>query len=133
MTLALAMGVHELATNAVKYGALSGEAGRVTVRWQVDGSEDPARLNLAWQEQGGPTVGRPEHRGFGSRLLERGLAEELGGTVHMSFEPEGLRCTIIAPLSAEHAAHCDTRPPVGERPSFEAQEVRDDHGAATAH
>jgi two-component sensor histidine kinase len=133
MALALAMGVHELATNAVKYGALSGEAGRVTVRWQVDGSEDPARLNLAWQEQGGPTVGLPEHRGFGSRLLERGLAEELGGTVHMSFEPEGLRCTIIAPLSAEQAARCNPRPAVGERPSFEAQEDRDDHGAPTAH
>jgi two-component sensor histidine kinase len=97
MALALAMGVHELATNAVKYGALSNDQGRVKVRWALD----DGRLTLTWHERGGPRVTLPATRGFGSRLLERGLANELGGEVEMRFEPSGLRCRITAPFQAE--------------------------------
>jgi len=95
MALALAMGAHELATNAVKYGALSRDGGRVSVSWTV---EDGV-VSLDWVETGGPPVIPPARRGFGSRLLERGLAHELGGHVELSFPPDGVRCRIRARLS----------------------------------
>jgi PAS domain S-box-containing protein len=96
--LALAMGVHELATNAVKYGALSTAAGRVSIHWKLEPGRTSTRLVLAWAEQGGPPVSPPHGRGFGSRLLERGLARELGGAVTLSFDRGGVRCRIEAPL-----------------------------------
>jgi PAS domain S-box-containing protein len=101
MALALAMGGHELATNAVKYGALSNDKGRVTVTWRLDPETEPPRLILEWQETGGPEVETPKARGFGSRLLERGLAHELGGEVRIAFEPAGVRCRISAPFQPE--------------------------------
>jgi two-component sensor histidine kinase len=88
--LALSMALHELATNAAKYGALSGPAGRVSIRWSLDGG----RLDFHWTESGGPTVKPPTRRGFGSRLLETGLARELDGDVRLAFEPTGLVCSI---------------------------------------
>jgi two-component sensor histidine kinase len=91
------MGVHELAINAVKYGALSNDAGRVAVRWTLEDE----RLALTWTERGGPSVQPPATRGFGSRLLERGLAHELGGEVEIRFEPSGVRCIVSAPFQAE--------------------------------
>ncbi len=94
--LAMALAMHELSTNAVKYGAWSNERGRVAIDWSVAGD----RLQLEWREQGGPPVVTPDRRGFGSRLIERGLAGELGGKVTLYFEPEGLRCTVEAPLAA---------------------------------
>jgi two-component sensor histidine kinase len=94
--LAIAMALHELATNAVKYGALSVASGRVLVDWTVD----DGRLRLNWAEQGGPPVSAPSGRGFGSRLLERGLARDLGGEVRIAFEPAGVRCEIRAPMAA---------------------------------
>ncbi len=100
MALALAMGLHELATNAVKYGALANDSGRVCVDWRVDTKGDGARLVVDWREQGGPPVAPPLRRGFGSRLLERGLAGELGGPVVIAFEPAGVSCRIDAPLEA---------------------------------
>jgi PAS domain S-box-containing protein len=102
MALALAMGGHELATNAVKYGALSNESGRIAVRWRLDPETTPVRLILDWQEAGGPPVEPPKSRGFGSRLLERGLAGELGGEVKIAFEPAGVRCRISAPFQPEN-------------------------------
>jgi two-component sensor histidine kinase len=97
--LALAMALHELGTNAAKYGALSVESGRVSIGW----TQDEDRLRLLWQESGGPPVERPSRRGFGSRLIERGLAADLGGTAALRFDPEGLRCDIEASLSAIRA------------------------------
>jgi two-component sensor histidine kinase len=91
-TLTLAM--HELATNALKYGALSVERGSVDITWR---SEDQ-RLHLEWREQEGPPVRLPEKRGFGSSMLERALAREFGGTVELRFVPEGVQCIIEAPL-----------------------------------
>lgn len=92
--LSLSMAMHELATNAVKYGALSNETGRVDVVWRVTSGQ----LRIEWRESGGPPVMAPTRRGFGSRLVENGLAGELGGTAELHFNPEGLLCVIEAPL-----------------------------------
>jgi PAS domain S-box-containing protein len=94
--LALAMALHELGTNAAKYGALTAEGGRVAIAWTVEGD----RLRLEWRESGGPPVGPPRRRGFGSRLIERGLAADLGGRAALHFETTGLRCEIEAALDA---------------------------------
>lgn len=99
--LALAMALHELATNAAKYGALSVSAGRVELSWTVapDGA-DGVVVDLTWRETDGPKVVAPTRKGFGSRLLERGLASELNGTVEADYRPDGLVCTIHARLPA---------------------------------
>ncbi|WP_193227687.1 sensor histidine kinase [Aureimonas psammosilenae] len=97
--LSLALVLHELATNAAKYGALSVPDGHVAVEWTVTGKADDARLDVFWSEHGGPTVTKPERRGFGSRLIERGLAGTIGGEVDLDFRTEGLRCRISAPLA----------------------------------
>lgn len=96
----LALAIHELSTNAVKHGALGVPEGRVAVRWHVvqEAGADQPRLHLEWIETGGPPVAPPTRRGFGSRMLEQGLAAELGGAVRLLFEPDGLRCRIDAPL-----------------------------------
>ena len=94
--LALAMALHELVTNAAKYGALSTDEGHIQISW-----ERPAdRLRFLWQEMGGPAVQTPQRRGFGSRMIERGLSAELDGKVELDFAPDGLRCVIDAPLPA---------------------------------
>ncbi len=95
--LALAMALHELGTNATKYGALSSRAGRVHLHWSsIDVDGDP-RIEVVWQEHGGPAVHEPVQRGFGSRLLERGLKHDLGGGVELAFAPEGVRCHLWMP------------------------------------
>jgi PAS domain S-box-containing protein len=96
--ISLALAIHELATNAVKHGALSRPEGRVAIRWQRTGTFDEPRLQLTWTESGGPPVHEPSRRGFGTRMIERGLAAELGGTVRIAFAREGLVCTVDAPL-----------------------------------
>jgi PAS domain S-box-containing protein len=96
--VSLAMALHELCTNAVKYGALSNEQGTVTIRWETFGPASEERLRLVWTEAGGPPVTAPERRGFGTRMIERGLASDLGGTARIAFEPAGVVCTIDAPL-----------------------------------
>ena len=85
------MVLHELATNATKYGALSGTAGQVNVDWMV-GTD--GKVQLFWRESGGPPVTKPNHAGFGSTLIEKGFAAQVGGTATMHFDPEGLRCTL---------------------------------------
>lgn len=92
--VSLGMAVHELCTNALKYGALSLSEGKVLVSWCVANG----RLKLVWREKGGPAVKPPEKSGFGSRLIERGLAAELGGTVRIAYEPGGVVCTVDARL-----------------------------------
>ncbi len=103
--LALAMGLHELATNAVKYGALQGAAGGVTICWHVSAHNEP-HLELVWLEHGGPPVVVPAARSFGTRMIEGALAWDLGGTAKIDFEPAGVRCVIEAPL-AEVAARAE--------------------------
>ncbi len=100
MTLALSMALHELVTNAVKYGALSTSTGKVDIAWAVVMGDAGQRLVLRWSEAGGPTVLPPARRGFGSRLIERSLAQDLDGTVGIEFAPTGVVCTVDAPLDA---------------------------------
>lgn len=95
----LALAIHELCTNAIKYGALSRDAGKVTIRWNVD-ADDLARLTLTWEESGGPPVTPPAQKGFGSRMIERALALELNGEVLMQYRPEGLFCRLRGRLPA---------------------------------
>jgi len=98
MALALAMALQELATNAVKYGALSNATGEITVTWDVQRDASSARLHLRWKESGGPPVQAPTRRGFGSRLIERSLAQDLSGRVQIAFHCTGVVCTVDAPL-----------------------------------
>jgi PAS domain S-box-containing protein len=97
--LSLALALHELLTNALKYGSLSVPDGEVDLTWRV-AAEGPMRrrLHLTWRERGGPPVTPPKRKGFGSRLIERGLPVELGGEVHLKFEAAGLVCDIDADL-----------------------------------
>jgi two-component sensor histidine kinase len=89
--VSLAMIVHELTTNAIKYGALSNADGQVSIDWDVSATAD---LRLVWAERGGPSVSPPASRGFGTRLVERGIASDRQSKVSMQFLPEGLRCEI---------------------------------------
>jgi two-component sensor histidine kinase len=95
--LAIAMGLHELATNAVKYGAFSNDTGQVAVTWTVDGPS-PGTLHLQWSESGGPAVKPPSRKGFGSRLIERNLAHDLNGQAKIEYRREGIVCTITSIL-----------------------------------
>jgi PAS domain S-box-containing protein len=101
--LALSIALHELATNAAKYGALSKEQGRVAVTWSISAGEDgEPLLDFAWTESGGPKVSPPTRTGFGSRLIERSLASELGGSAVIDYRPEGVIATITSPLEAAY-------------------------------
>jgi PAS domain S-box-containing protein len=97
VALALAMALHELATNAIKYGALSNQSGTVAIHWTISG-DAPGVLSLRWRERGGPSVQPPTQRGFGSRLIEHGLSHDLGGQVQLLFNAGGVECSIDAPL-----------------------------------
>ncbi|ULB11986.1 PAS domain-containing protein [Cereibacter azotoformans] len=93
----LSMAVHELCTNAMKYGALSAREGRVTIRWT---QLPDARLHLVWAEADGPHVVPPSRAGFGVRMIETVLAAEVAGTVKLDFRPEGVRCDIEIAMPA---------------------------------
>jgi two-component system CheB/CheR fusion protein len=95
--LTMGMAVHELATNAAKYGAFSTDTGRVDVSWVVENHAGEDYLRLRWLENGGPPVKPPAGRGFGTRLLESGLPRETGAQVQLEFAPKGIRCTITMP------------------------------------
>lgn len=92
----LSMVLHELATNAVKYGSLSTADGRLTVSWTEEGEQ----FVLVWREQGGPAVSAPTAQGFGTRFITGSVASELGGRISLDFDPSGLNCRIDAPLGA---------------------------------
>ena len=97
-TLAFSLAVHELATNAVKYGSLSAPQGRLVVRWRTVMIEALPHLLIEWAESGGPPVVAPTRQGFGTRLIQRGLAQDLGGTIKLNFASAGLLCVITFPL-----------------------------------
>ena len=97
--LTLAMVFHELAINAAKHGALSNDAaGQIDIAWQVEPAPQGDRMRLRWQESGGPPVTPPGRKGFGSRLIEGGLAQELDGEVRLDYEPAGVVCQIVLPV-----------------------------------
>lgn len=96
-SLSLSLALHELCTNALKYGALSVDQGTVELSWTIDPGP-PRRLTIAWREGGGPPVAPPGRQGFGSRLINQVIASDLDGAVDIDFVPAGLACTIDAPL-----------------------------------
>ncbi|MFO1057152.1 MAG: HWE histidine kinase domain-containing protein [Dongiaceae bacterium] len=96
---ALGMAFHELATNAAKYGALSAAPGRVEVAWRLVADAEGEQVALTWRERGGPPTAPPRRRGFGSRLIERGLAHQLRAAVEMRFDPAGFVCDIRFPAA----------------------------------
>ena len=93
----LGLALHELATNAAKYGALSNAAGQVAISARVE-RNGGARLRINWRESGGPPVDQPARRGFGTRLIEEALAYEVDGRVALGFPADGLRCDIDLPI-----------------------------------
>lgn len=97
--VSLSMALHELATNAVKYGSLSVADGHVTVRWTIGRTEAREVLTLRWEERNGPAISPPARQGFGMRLIERGLAHQLNGRAEIIFAPNGVRAVIEIPLS----------------------------------
>lgn len=102
-SMSLSLMLHELATNAAKYGALSISTGQVSITWDLlpDGADPKVRLR--WAESGGPLVAVPTRYGFGSRLIGRGLSGNFGGEVTLDYHPTGVVCTVTAPMSGLHA------------------------------
>jgi two-component system CheB/CheR fusion protein len=107
--LAMGMAVHELITNAVKYGALSVPEGKVAIHWDIVQTDGAEQLVWHWNEQDGPHVVPPEHHGFGLSMIERSLRHELKGEAKFEFAPEGLRGTLTIPLDPAIAGHTDSR------------------------
>ena len=95
---AMALALHELATNAAKYGALSRPEGRVTLGWTLGGEPGRRRIDLEWRETGGPPAAPSERTGFGTRLIERGLAGGLKAQVKLDYRRQGLVFTLSAPV-----------------------------------
>ena len=91
--------VHELATNAIKYGALSVSDGNVAIRWGIEGMGSEMRFKFLWQERGGPPVAVPTRRGFGHIVLEKAAAQDFGTSPRIRFEPEGVSYEVDVPLS----------------------------------
>jgi len=98
LALSLAIAIHELFTNAAKYGALSTDTGRVDLAWSLKHVEGVRTLEILWQESKGPVVQFPQHRGFGSRVIERTLVREHDSVVALEFLPSGVACKIEVPL-----------------------------------
>ncbi|WP_245452113.1 sensor histidine kinase [Mesorhizobium waimense] len=94
LALSLALAIHELTTNAIKYGALSAAGGTVSICWTVNSRSERQRLSMQWRELGGPPVRPAEQKGFGTRMLERIFDSESTGSVSMTFEPPGVVCTF---------------------------------------
>jgi two-component sensor histidine kinase len=93
----LGLALHELATNATKYGSLSEPQGQVNIAWKF--CEDTSKLKLTWQEKGGPKVTPPERSGFGRAMIENVVGQALEGQVSLSFPAKGVRCEIVIPAS----------------------------------
>ncbi len=105
--VAMAMVLHELTTNAVKYGALSNESGRLQVSWRLDNGSGERQVHVEWTEIGGPPVTSPSRRGFGTSLIERSIIQQLGGTATPEFRADGLHYEITFPerSNASHPAN----------------------------
>ncbi len=97
-TQAVAMVLHELVTNAAKYGALSNPNGRISVHWDPPADGGSATLSIAWRETGGPPIAASTQSGYGTSLIRDLIPHELGGTVDLVMAPDGVRCTIVIPL-----------------------------------
>jgi two-component sensor histidine kinase len=102
--LSLAMILHELGTNAVKYGALSKTEGTLDLEWELVRRDGKDWVKLSWSERNGPPVSKPAKRGFGTKLVERAGTDDLGGAVELDFAPGGFRCRIEFPLDQGETA-----------------------------
>jgi two-component sensor histidine kinase len=100
-SLSMALTVHELATNAAKYGALSVPSGLVRISWSTKSVNDAGERQFVftWHESGGLTVGKPERTGFGLRLITRVLAADFEGEVRIEYPPEGVTCVLTSPAA----------------------------------
>ena len=96
--LALSLAVHELATNAMKYGALTVASGQVSITWTFEDRAGTPRFVFIWQEFGGPPASEPAAVGFGSRLISRVLGDDFEGAVEVTYGATGLVCRLTAPL-----------------------------------
>lgn len=103
--LAISMALHELATNAAKYGALSNDAGTVRVDWAIRPLNGARELKLTWVEDGGPAVREPTRKGFGSRLIQRNLAHDLGGAATIEYRPQGVISVIRTTIETTEGAY----------------------------
>lgn len=95
--LTMSLVLHELATNAVKHGALSDDGGRVDLAWTIEDADGQAMVHVSWIESGGPLVDEPQRAGFGTTLLERSLSHDLDGEARMEFAPAGFVCDLRFP------------------------------------
>ena len=102
---ALGLALHELATNAVKYGALAQPTGKLEVTWELKAKKPNSEIALEWRESGVsmPEVGSPKRKGYGRELIERALPYQLSAKTQLEFGPDGVRCAISVPVSAESA------------------------------
>lgn len=114
VVVAYALALHELATNATKYGALSSATGVVNVAWSVEGETAPPLLRMHWQEHGGPPVVPPRRTSFGTQLIRRVLGTEIGGRVEVDYRTEGVVFTAVAPLASD-AQNASVQPGSEER------------------
>ena len=96
----IALALHELVTNAAKYGALSVDSGRIRIGWDTG----PRRLTLSWLETNGPPIERPGHVGYGTRVIKGGIEGQLGGRAEFDWRPDGLACTLLVPSQGEKLA-----------------------------
>jgi PAS domain S-box-containing protein len=104
IALPLGMAFHELTTNAVKHGALSALGGGIAVSWTLAADQHIRELAIEWVESGGPAIGPPTRKGFGSQLLERALKNQIGARATITFAPDGVRAHVVVPLPDERAA-----------------------------
>jgi two-component sensor histidine kinase len=112
---AVGMALHELATNASKYGALSDEHGRVNVSWRFDPSKEGQELSMSWVEEGGPPVTEPERRGFGYTIMVMMVEKSLDGKVELTYPPTGLSWSIVAPARCTYDAQETTGRPAARK------------------
>jgi len=113
----LALALHELVTNAAKYGALSSASGRVKLTWELK----PNSLDLCWDETGGPPAKPPRSLGFGTRLVVASIEGQLGGRATFDWRPEGLRCALSVPHRMELLEHAGSRPRSADKESIAAE------------
>jgi len=112
----IALALHELVTNAAKYGALSAETGRVDLTWRLEGG----RLELSWMESDGPQIAPPNRRGYGSRAIVAGIERQLGGIVKFDWQASGLRCTLSVPHDPSQDSFRRIPIDLGEAPAQDA-------------
>ncbi len=116
MALPFALALHELCTNAAKYGALATENGRVAIEWGFSGGEDDTRMfDVEWSETNGPAVAVPDRQGFGSRVIKRAFAAIPGGHAAIEYRPDGLRCRFRVPAGQVAAEARPQAEPAGAK------------------